>query len=48
MPDKVSPLPHSWVDTNRGVVSRDIFVSDDIYRLELESNFRPDVDVPGA
>lgn len=28
-----------WVDVQRGLVSRDIFVNDDVYRLELERIF---------
>ena len=32
--------PGSWVDGDRGLVSREIFFSDDIYRLELERIFK--------
>ena len=28
-----------WVDVQRGLVSRDIFVNDDVYRLEIERIF---------
>ena len=30
---------HGWVDVQRGLVSRDIFVSDDVFRLEMERIF---------
>jgi hypothetical protein len=30
---------HKWVDAERGQVSRDIFVNDDICRLEMERIF---------
>lgn len=32
--------PGSWVDGDRGLVSREIFFSDEIYRLELERIFK--------
>ena len=32
-------LQDRWVDEARGLVSREIFVSDDVYRLELERIF---------
>ena len=32
--------PRPWVDADRGLVSRDIFFSEDIYRLELERIFK--------
>ena len=28
-----------WVDVKRGLVSRDVFISDDICRLEMERIF---------
>ena len=31
---------HGWVDVRRGLVSRDVFVSDEIFRLEMERDFR--------
>ena len=30
---------HDWVDVRRGLVSRDVFVSDEICRLEMERIF---------
>ena len=30
---------HGWVDVRRGLVSRDVFVSDEIFRLEMERVF---------
>src|SRR5215467_12780709 len=30
---------NGWVDVQRGLVSRDIFVSDEIFRLEMERIF---------
>ena len=29
----------TWVDLNRGTISREIFVNEDIYRSELEQIF---------
>src|SRR4029077_7773001 len=31
--------PGGWVDIRQGLVSRDIFVSDDVWRLEMERIF---------
>jgi phenylpropionate dioxygenase-like ring-hydroxylating dioxygenase large terminal subunit len=30
---------HGWVDVQRGLVSRDVFVSDEIFRVEMERIF---------
>ncbi len=40
MPDKLLPsMQPSWVDVSQGLVSREVFVSEDIYRLEVERIF---------
>ena len=40
MLDKTTnPLPQSFIDEARGLVDRKAFVSDDVYRLEIERIF---------
>jgi phenylpropionate dioxygenase-like ring-hydroxylating dioxygenase large terminal subunit len=38
-PSRAASSSADWVDVQKGLVSRDIFVSDDVYRLEIERIF---------
>jgi PAH dioxygenase large subunit len=39
MSDTLAQSPQEWVDLAQGVVSRDVFVSDDVHRLEIDRIF---------